>query len=157
MIVNLGQHIPPCPQYFLQTRHLLHDYGNWCHETSSDIHQLQGEPGPEKTTLIDAQFSTELAGLKGYSRRHLKQLETSTEVEIIKAEVEEKQFKVQLSVMTDTSHMCDRSNNQRGQRRRTSGCMLACTSSVILVIRLSFLPCESSAYPLFLSSVISNH
>jgi cell division control protein 12 len=64
-----------------------------------------------KTTLINTLFSTELSASKNYNRRHLKQLDKLTEVEIIKAELEEKQFKVKLSVI-DTPGFGDYVNNR---------------------------------------------
>ena len=48
-----------------------------------------GESGLGKTTLINTLFSTELSSAKNYSKRHQKQLDKLTEVEIIKAELEE--------------------------------------------------------------------
>lgn len=70
-----------------------------------------GESGLGKTTLINTLFSTELSPAKNYSRRHLKQLDKLTEVEIIKAELEEKQFKVKLTVI-DTPGFGDYVNNR---------------------------------------------
>jgi cell division control protein 12 len=70
-----------------------------------------GESGLGKTTLINTLFSTELSPAKNYSRRHVKQLDKLTEVEIIKAELEEKQFKVKLTVI-DTPGFGDYVNNR---------------------------------------------
>ena len=70
-----------------------------------------GESGLGKTTLINTLFSTELSASKNYNRRHLKQLDKLTEVEIIKAELEEKQFKAKLSVI-DTPGFGDYVNNR---------------------------------------------
>ena len=70
-----------------------------------------GESGLGKTTLINTLFSTELSPAKSYSRRHYKQLDKLTEVEIIKAELEEKQFKVKLTVI-DTPGFGDYVNNR---------------------------------------------
>lgn len=70
-----------------------------------------GESGLGKTTLINTLFSTELSPAKNYTRRHLKQLDKLTEVEIIKAELEEKQFKVKLTVI-DTPGFGDYVNNR---------------------------------------------
>jgi len=70
-----------------------------------------GESGLGKTTLINTLFSTELSSSKNYSRRHHKQLDKLTEVEIIKAELEEKQFKVKLTVI-DTPGFGDYVNNR---------------------------------------------
>ena len=70
-----------------------------------------GESGLGKTTLINTLFSTELSSAKNYSKRHQKQLDKLTEVEIIKAELEEKQFKTKLTVI-DTPGFGDYVNNR---------------------------------------------
>ncbi|KAI0739583.1 septin [Daedaleopsis nitida] len=70
-----------------------------------------GESGLGKTTLINTLFSTELSSNKNYSKRHQKQLDKLTEVEIIKAELEEKQFKTKLTVI-DTPGFGDYVNNR---------------------------------------------
>lgn len=70
-----------------------------------------GESGLGKTTLVNTLFTTELSPPKNYSRRHHKQLDKLTEVEIIKAELEEKQFKVKLTVI-DTPGFGDYVNNR---------------------------------------------
>ncbi|KAI0720863.1 septin [Fomitopsis betulina] len=70
-----------------------------------------GESGLGKTTLVNTLFSTELSPPKNYNRRHNKQLDKLTEVEIIKAELEEKQFKTKLTVI-DTPGFGDYVNNR---------------------------------------------
>ncbi|GAA6010369.1 hypothetical protein JCM10207_005196 [Rhodosporidiobolus poonsookiae] len=70
-----------------------------------------GESGLGKTTLINTLFSTELAAVKDYSRRFTKQMDKTTEIDIIKAELEEKQFKVKLTVI-DTPGFGDYVNNR---------------------------------------------
>lgn len=74
-------------------------------------HSYAGESGLGKTTLINTLFSTELSSTKNYSKRHQKQLDKLTEVEIIKAELEEKQFKTKLTVI-DTPGFGDYVNNR---------------------------------------------
>lgn len=71
-----------------------------------------GESGLGKTTLINTLFSTELAASREYSGRHKKQLEDKyTEISILKAELEEKFFKVKLNVI-DTPGFGDYVNNK---------------------------------------------
>ncbi|KAK0552423.1 Septin spn4 [Tilletia horrida] len=70
-----------------------------------------GESGVGKTTLINTLFSTELATGKDYTRRQAKQLDKTVEIDIIKAELEEKQFKVKLTVI-DTPGFGDYVNNR---------------------------------------------
>ncbi|KAL1742515.1 Septin-domain-containing protein [Schizophyllum fasciatum] len=70
-----------------------------------------GESGLGKTTLINTLFSTELSPPKSYNKRHTKLLDKLTEVEIIKAELEEKAFKVKLTVI-DTPGFGDYVNNR---------------------------------------------
>ncbi|KAI5476856.1 cell division control protein Cdc12 [Pseudohyphozyma bogoriensis] len=70
-----------------------------------------GESGLGKTTLINTLFSTELAAGKDYKRRFTKQMDKTTEIDIIKAELEEKQFKVKLTVI-DTPGFGDYVNNR---------------------------------------------
>ncbi|CED83071.1 probable cdc12-septin [Phaffia rhodozyma] len=70
-----------------------------------------GESGLGKTTLINTLFSTELSQPKNYRQRFSKQLDKTTEVDIIKAELEEKAFKVKLTVI-DTPGFGDYVNNR---------------------------------------------
>lgn len=70
-----------------------------------------GESGLGKTTLINTLFSTELAAGADYSKRHLRQMDRNVEIDIIKAELEEKQFKVKLTVV-DTPGFGDYVNNR---------------------------------------------
>ncbi|KZO97326.1 septin [Calocera viscosa TUFC12733] len=70
-----------------------------------------GESGLGKTTLINTLFSTELSPPKNYKNRHVKALDKTTEIEIIKAELEEKSFKIKLTVI-DTPGFGDYVNNR---------------------------------------------
>ncbi|KAE8244820.1 hypothetical protein A4X13_0g6229 [Tilletia indica] len=70
-----------------------------------------GESGVGKTTLINTLFSTELATGKDHTRRQAKQLDKTVEVDIIKAELEVKQFKVKLTVI-DTPGFGDYVDNR---------------------------------------------
>jgi hypothetical protein len=98
--------------------------------TPTQLTHTAGESGLGKSTLINTLFATELSPLKDYSRRHMKQLDKLTEVgspdkdsmrpllkqsppqvDIIKAELEEKQFKVKLTVI-DTPGFGDYVNNR---------------------------------------------
>jgi cell division control protein 12 len=70
-----------------------------------------GESGLGKSTLINTLFSTELVTPKNYRSRFAKQLDKTTEVEIIKAELEERDFNVKLTVI-DTPGFGDYVNNR---------------------------------------------
>ena len=70
-----------------------------------------GESGTGKTTLINTLFRTELAAPRDYTRRHLKQLDKSVDIDIISAELEEKNFRVRLTVI-DTPGFGDYVNNR---------------------------------------------
>ncbi|GAA94047.1 uncharacterized protein L969DRAFT_71582 [Mixia osmundae IAM 14324] len=70
-----------------------------------------GESGLGKTTLINTLFSTELASPRAYHTRHQKQFSKETEIDIIRAELEEKNFKVKLTVI-DTPGFGDYVNNR---------------------------------------------
>jgi len=70
-----------------------------------------GESGLGKTTLVNTLFATELATMRNYSKRHAKQFDKLTEIDIIKAELEEKQFRIKLTVI-DTPGFGDYVNNR---------------------------------------------
>lgn len=61
--------------------------------------------------MINTLFATELAAGKDHTRRHTKQLDKTIEIDIIKAELEEKQFNVKLTVI-DTPGFGDYVNNR---------------------------------------------
>ncbi|KAF7722116.1 hypothetical protein EC973_003696 [Apophysomyces ossiformis] len=69
-----------------------------------------GESGLGKTTFINTLLSTSIKNYKDPKRRHEKQLDRTVEVEITKAELEEKMFKVKLAVI-DTPGFGDYVNN----------------------------------------------
>ena len=59
----------------------------------SDIFQVAGESGLGKTTFINTLFSTTIKNYADHKRRHAKQIDKTVEIEITKAELEEKFFK----------------------------------------------------------------
>ncbi|KAI8329213.1 Septin-domain-containing protein [Chlamydoabsidia padenii] len=69
-----------------------------------------GESGVGKTTFINTLFTTTIKDYKDPSKRHEKQLGQTVEIEITKAELEEKMFKVKLNVI-DTPGFGDYVNN----------------------------------------------
>ncbi|KAF7722873.1 hypothetical protein EC973_002634 [Apophysomyces ossiformis] len=69
-----------------------------------------GESGVGKTTFINTLFTTSIKDYKNPAKRHEKQLDRTVEIEITKAELEEKMFKVNLSVI-DTPGFGDYVNN----------------------------------------------
>ena len=56
-------------------------------------HQVAGESGLGKTTFINTLFSTTIKNYADHRRRHAKQVDKTVEIEITKAELEEKFFK----------------------------------------------------------------
>ncbi|CAM0138242.1 Septin spn4 [Umbelopsis sp. WA50703] len=70
-----------------------------------------GESGLGKTTFINTLFTTSIKDHKNPIRRHQKQLDKTVEIEITKAELEEKMFKVNLTVI-DTPGFGDYINNK---------------------------------------------
>lgn len=63
------------------------------------------------TTVINTLFRTELASPKNYAQRHTAQLDKSVDVDVIHAELEEKQFRVNLTII-DTPGFGDFVNNR---------------------------------------------
>lgn len=59
----------------------------------SHIYQVAGESGLGKTTFINTLFSTTIKNYADHKRRHAKQVDKTVEIEITKAELEEKFFK----------------------------------------------------------------
>ncbi|MCJ1237399.1 hypothetical protein MMC14_005384 [Varicellaria rhodocarpa] len=71
---------------------------------------VAGESGLGKTTFINTLFSTTIKNYADHKRRHAKQMDKTVEIEITKAELEEKFFKVRLTVI-DTPGFGDYVNN----------------------------------------------
>ena len=68
------------------------------HATSESLEQthmsqVAGESGLGKTTFINTLFSTTIKNYADHRRRHAKQVDKTVEIEITKAELEEKFFK----------------------------------------------------------------
>jgi cell division control protein 12 len=57
------------------------------------LFQVAGESGLGKTTFINTLFSTTIKNYADHKRRHHKQIDKTVEIEITKAELEEKFFK----------------------------------------------------------------
>ena len=58
-----------------------------------NFEQVAGESGLGKTTFINTLFSTTIKNYADHRRRHNKQIDKTVEIEITKAELEEKFFK----------------------------------------------------------------
>ncbi|KAK8865954.1 hypothetical protein IAR55_001103 [Kwoniella newhampshirensis] len=70
-----------------------------------------GESGLGKTTLINTLFATEICSPRNYRQRFAKQMDKTTEVEILKADLEERGFNIKLTVI-DTPGFGDYVNNR---------------------------------------------
>ncbi|ORE06796.1 Septin [Rhizopus microsporus var. microsporus] len=70
-----------------------------------------GESGLGKTTFINTLFATTIKNHKVHEKRHEKQLDRTVEIEITKAELEERMFRVKLTVI-DTPGFGDYVNNR---------------------------------------------
>lgn len=70
-----------------------------------------GESGVGKTTFVNTLFTTGIKEHKNHIKRHSEQLDKTVKIEITKAELEEKLFKVQLTVI-DTPGFGDYVNNR---------------------------------------------
>ncbi|ORX35985.1 putative cytokinesis-related protein [Kockovaella imperatae] len=70
-----------------------------------------GESGSGKTTLINTLFATEICAPRNYRQRFAKQMDKTTEVEILKADLEERGFNIKLTVI-DTPGFGDYVNNK---------------------------------------------
>jgi cell division control protein 12 len=65
--------------------------------------QVAGESGLGKTTFINTLFSTTIKNYADHKKRHAKQIDKTVEIEITKAELEEKFFKGTIIDLTDSS------------------------------------------------------
>jgi|SRR5947209_14193143 len=65
--------------------------------------QVAGESGLGKTTFINTLFSTTIKNYADHKRRHAKQVDKTVEIEITKAELEEKFFKGTLHQFNDNA------------------------------------------------------
>ena len=63
--------------------------------------QVAGESGLGKTTFINTLFSTTIKNYADHKRRHQKQIDRTVEIEITKAELEEKFFKGTCALMVE--------------------------------------------------------
>ncbi|KAL1932353.1 hypothetical protein VTP01DRAFT_9409 [Rhizomucor pusillus] len=70
-----------------------------------------GESGVGKTTFVNTLFTTTIKDPKKLEKRHAKQIDKTVEIEITKAELEEKNFKVKLTIV-DTPGFGDYVNNR---------------------------------------------
>lgn len=59
----------------------------------TNVAKVAGESGLGKTTFINTLFSTTIKNYADHKRRHHKQMDKTVEIEITKAELEEKFFK----------------------------------------------------------------
>lgn len=67
-------------------------FSNYCYSANFDS-KVAGESGLGKTTFINTLFSTTIKNYADHRRRHAKQVDKTVEIEITKAELEEKFFK----------------------------------------------------------------
>lgn len=76
-----------------------------------------------KTTFINTLFSTTIKNYTDHKKRHAKQVDKTVEIEITKAELEEKFFKgendlIWVGIATDTASSADRYRHPRIRRLR---------------------------------------
>lgn len=91
----------PAPQDRGKERRGLYYYGQSTRGGMPEAHkasltspsQVAGESGLGKTTFINTLFSTTIKNYADHKRRHQKQVDKTVEIEITKAELEEKFFK----------------------------------------------------------------
>ncbi len=82
--------------------------------------QVAGESGLGKTTFINTLFSTTIKNYADHKRRHAKQVDKTVEIEITKAELEEKFFKGTLSKVTVSLPSLQADNSSSTHRDRYS-------------------------------------
>lgn len=67
---------------------------------------VAGESGLGKTTFINTLFSTTIKNYADHRRRHAKQVDKTVEIEITKAELEEKFFKGKSQTIPIYARLC---------------------------------------------------
>lgn len=77
--------VPASPSWYYYRTPWLQLYAN--------TNEVAGESGLGKTTFINTLFSTTIKNYADHKRRHQKQVDKTVEIEITKAELEEKFFK----------------------------------------------------------------
>jgi septin family protein len=89
----------PQTQDCRKARSCIYHYGSLLHRSIATTQivlnrfQVAGESGLGKTTFINTLFSTTIKNYADHKRRHAKQVDKTVEIEITKAELEEKFFK----------------------------------------------------------------
>ncbi|GMM35823.1 septin [Saccharomycopsis crataegensis] len=73
---------------------------------------VAGESGLGKTTFINTLFQTSLKSHVDHKARHQKGIRSTVEIDIVRAELEEKDFKIRLNII-DTPGFGDNVNNRR--------------------------------------------
>src|ERR1700753_2126310 len=79
-----------------------------CDDSNLD-NQVAGESGLGKTTFINTLFSTTIKNYADHRKRHNKQIDKTVEIEITKAELEEKVFQGGFGVWCHVSSSLPRS------------------------------------------------
>ena len=77
---------------------------------------VAGESGLGKTTFINTLFSTTIKNYADHKRRHAKQVDKTVEIEITKAELEEKFFKGRWLCTGMTVEVLTRASSPDGDR-----------------------------------------
>lgn len=113
---------------------------------------VAGESGLGKTTFINTLFSTTIKNYADHKRRHAKQVDKTVEIEITKAELEEKFFKGMhfedciyllrlLTIMQSASPLSIHPASETTLTTATRGCLL----SNSWMINMSPICCKSNS------------